>query len=103
MQREINLDGGEISVIKTLGLSGSPVAGKKLLEGVNEMEPVELADTLCSLMAQGYVLSSKVTVRDKEDIERASFRVNPSYSRDLRDALKPAGRRSEERTRRRRN
>jgi len=36
-----------------------------------------------------------------EDVERAVFRVNASYARDLRDALHP-GRRREEKGRRRR-
>jgi len=102
VQREIKLDGGEISVLKALGLSGSPVIGKILLDRV-EMEYAELADALGGLIALGYVLSTKVNVQTKEDIERSAFRVNPSYSRDLRDALAPAGRKREERPRRRRN
>ena len=101
MDREIKLDGGEVSVLKALGLSGAPLNGK-LLVNRSGMGTRELIDTLTGLIAQGYVLSSKVNVQDMEDVERSSFRVNPSYSRDLRDALKPAGRRGEERPRRNR-
>ena len=102
MEREIRLDGGEVSVLKALGLSGAPLPGKMLLDRVGEMERVELMETLTGLMDQGYVMSSKVNVMEIEDVERSTFRVNPSYSRDLRDALRPGGRKREERSRRRR-
>ena len=101
MEREINLNGGEISIIKALGISGSPLAGKFLIDRA-EMEEAELLDILSGLIDQGYILSTKVHVHSKEDVERSAFRVNPSYSRDLKDALRPAGRRREERTRRQR-
>lgn len=103
MERDIKLDGGEISVLKAIGVSGGQMPGKMLLERVNDMEPVELADSLSCLMTLGYVLSTKMTIRDEEDIEKSIFRVNPSYVRDLRDALKPGGRQREEKSRRRRN
>ena len=102
MQRDIKLDGGEISVLKAIGVSGSQMPGRMLLERIGDMDPVELADSLSGLMALGYVLSTKTIVRDEEDIEKSFFRVNPSYARDLRDALRPGGRR-EEKSRRRRN
>ena len=102
MEREIKLDGGEISIIKAIGLSGSQLAGKILLDRLGELEEAELLDTMTGLMDQGFILSSKVNVYSKEDLERSSFRVNPSYSRDLKDALRPGGKRREERTRARR-
>lgn len=101
MQRDINLDGGEIAVLKAIGVSGSQMPGRLLLERIGDMEPVELADSISCLMALGYVLSTKTVIRDEEDIEKSIFRVNPSYARDLRDALRPGGRR-EEKSRRRR-
>jgi hypothetical protein len=101
VQREINLDGGEISVLKALGLGGTPIYGKLLLERI-EMESAEFVDTLSGLIALGYVLSNKVNVIKIEDVEHAFFRVNPSYARDLRDALRGGRRRDEEKTRRRR-
>jgi hypothetical protein len=102
VQREINLNGGEISILKALGLSGTPLNGKMLMERSGDMEAAELIDSIQGLLMLGYVLSSKAIVQDVDDVLRSSFRVNPSYSRDLRDALRPGGRRREERPRRRR-
>jgi hypothetical protein len=102
MQREINLNGGEVAIIKALGLSGTGLHGKMLLERSGDMEFVEFIDTLDGLMTQGYVLSTKANVYSEADVERSAFRVNPSYARDLRDALRPGGRQREERRRRHR-
>jgi hypothetical protein len=101
MRRDINLSGGEITLLKTMGLSGAPVYGKQLIQQIGEMESGEFLDELNGLIMLGYVLSDKVNVRTMEDVERSVFRVNASYARDLRDALHP-GRRREERSRRRR-
>jgi hypothetical protein len=103
VQREIHLDGGEISILKAIGFSGG-LHGKILLERIGDMEFAELADSLTGLMTLGYILATKVNVNTREDMERAGFRVNPSYARDLRDALQPGGRRrGQERQRRQRN
>ena len=101
MQREINLSGGEISLLKAMGLSGSPVFGRLLVEKVGEMETAEFLDDLNGLISLGYVLADKVNVRTMEDVERTVFRVNASYARDLRDAIHPGRRREPERRRRR--
>ncbi len=95
MASEINLSGGEVMILKTLGLSGTPMAGSILLER-NDTEAAEFIDTLGGLIAQDYVLANKLSVRTKEDIERAFFRVNPMHSSDLRDCLNPARRRARE-------
>ena len=102
MAREIKLSGGEITLLKTLGLSGTPVYGKPLVERIGEMETAEFLDELNGLISQGYVLCDKVNIRTMEDVERAVFRVNASYARDLRDALNPSRRREEKGRRRRR-
>lgn len=102
MQREIKLDGGEITVLKTLGLSGSQMYGKLLIDRLKDMETAEFIDTLNSLLSLGYVLSNKVNLRLREDVERAFFRVNSAYAHDLRDALHPGRKREEDRGRRRR-
>ena len=102
MQREIKLDGGEITVLKTLGLSGSQMYGKLLIDHLKEMETAEFIDTLNGLISLGYVLSNKVNLRMREDVERAFFRVNPGYAHDLRDALNPGRKREQEKPRRRR-
>ena len=99
MEREIKLSGGEISILKTIGLSGSPLIGKLLIDRV-EMDGAELIETLEGLIDQGYLLSNKVNLHSAEDIERSSFRVNSSYARDLRDSLRPGGRPREDRSRR---
>jgi len=101
MRREINLSGGEISILKKMGLSGTPTHGKILLERIGDMEKAEVLDELNGLISQGYVLCDKVNLHTMEDVERSVFRVNASYARDLRDALHP-GRRREEKQRRRR-
>ena len=102
MKREINLSGGEITLLKTMGLSGTPTYGKLLVENVGEIEQAEFVDELNGLIEQGYVLSDKVIVRTLEDVERAVFRVNASYARDLKDAIQPGRRRDREQRRRRR-
>jgi hypothetical protein len=102
MRREINLSGGEISLLKALGLSGTPVQGKMLVQRSDDMEPAEFLDVLDGLITIGYVLSSKANVNNMEDVEHGYFRVNPSYARDLPDATLPVLRREEDRTRRRR-
>ena len=99
--RGINLDGGEIVIIKALGLSGAPMFGRLLMTRVGKMEQAEFLDTLMGLMAQGYVVSNKVNVRLLVDVERAFFRVNPAYGRELKEALRPGLRRQEGRDARR--
>ena len=100
--REMKLSGGEITLLKALGLSGTPVQGKQLVARAGELEPAEFLDTLGGLLALGYVVSNKVNVIKIEDVEHAFFRVNPSYARELRDAMRGGRRRDEERPRRRR-
>jgi hypothetical protein len=102
MARDIRLDGGEISILKKIGLSGSPLLGKLLIDRIEEMETGEFLDTLCGLIDLGYVLANKVNIRLMEDVEKASFRVNPAYSKDLQDAVNPARKRERERQERQR-
>ena len=102
MPREIKLDGGEITVLKKIGLGGAPMYGKMLIDRVDSMETQEFLDTLMGLIGQGYVLSNKVNIRVIEDVERAFFRVNPADAKDLRDALNPSRKREQAKRRRRR-
>ena len=97
MGREIKLDGGEISILKKIGLSGSPLYGKLLVERIEEMETGEFLDSLIGLIDLNYVLSNKVNIRLMEDVEKASFRVNPAFSKDLQDAVNPSRKRERER------
>src|SRR5689334_18741185 len=100
--KDIKLSGGDITMIKTLGLSGSATSGKMLVERSNQMETAEFLDTLNGLLTMGFVLSNKVNISKMEDVERAAFRVNPSYSRDLKEAMRPTRRNDDDRRRRRR-
>src|SRR5438270_9960477 len=100
MSREIKLDGGEITILKALGLGGTPVVGKMLLGRVEEMAPAEFIDSLDGLISLGYVLSNRVNLRTVEDVEGTLLRVNQAYARDLKEAMYPG--RTRERTRRER-
>ena len=91
--REIKLNGGEISVLKKIGLSGAPLFGKLLVEKIEEMETGEFLDTLAGLIDLGYILSNKVNIRLMEDVQKAFFRVNPAHSKDLQDAVNPSRKR----------
>jgi len=97
MGREIRLDGGEISILKKIGLSGTPLYGKLLIDRIEEMETGEFLDTLAGLIDQNYVVSNKVNIRVMEDVEKAFFRVNPAFSKDLQDAVNPSRKRERER------
>jgi hypothetical protein len=97
MGREIKLDGGEISILKKIGLSGSPLFGKLLIDRIEEMETGEFLDTLIGLIDLNYVISNKVNIRLIEDVEKAFFRVNPALSKDLQDAVNPSRKRERER------
>jgi hypothetical protein len=99
---EIQLNGGEITILKAIGLSGSAMGGKFLLDRIEEVEAGEFIDTLDGLLAMGYLLATKVNIKTLEDVERTSFRVNPSYAHDLKDALDPSRRREATKQRRRR-
>jgi len=102
VRREINLSGGEITLLKTMGLSGTSTPGKQLVKSIGEMETAEFLDALNGLISVGYVLSNKASIRSMEDVERTFFRVNASYARDLHDAIRPSRRREQGRPRRRR-
>ena len=99
---EIKLSGGEITILKSIGLGGLSTSGKQMLERMGEMSGGEFLDDLNSLIMTGYVLSDKVNISKIEDVERATLRVNATHARDLKDALNPGQRREQEGRRRRR-
>lgn len=84
----ISLDGGEISVIRSLGFGGTPVSGRELKSRLPEMEDAELYDILDTLISVGYVLSTHDISR-ADDLDRTSFFVNPGYAKELKEALNP--------------
>lgn len=89
MAREISLSGGDISVLKALGLSGGQVGGKALVDRLGGMETAEIIDTLDGLVMMDYVQSDTEKIRSMSDLQAAKFNVNTAVIRDLRDALTP--------------
>jgi hypothetical protein len=88
--REINLDGGEISVIKALGVGSGEMNGEDLMSRLGgDLVPAEIIDTLKGLITMGYVESDKNAFYSEEDLKSIHFRVNSGYSKDLREALSP--------------
>ena len=102
LSREISLSGGETTILKAMGLSGTPVNGKHLLERIGDMELAELLDDINGLIMLGYVISERSHLRTMEDLERCIFHVNANYARDLRNSIIPGRRPEPERRRRRR-
>jgi hypothetical protein len=86
---DINLDGGEISVLKALGLGGGGITGEDLAKRVQDLEPAELIDTLKGLIAMGYVDADKDAFYSLEEMGAIHFMVNSGYSKDLKDAIDP--------------
>ena len=106
MPRELTLDGGEITLLKRIGLSGGAIYGRLLVDELEKEEIPPFLETLTGLLEQDYVLTNRVNVRVIEDVQQAFFRVNPAFAIALRDAVRPSRRRElereRERTRRRR-
>ena len=89
MGREIQLDGAEVSVIKTLGIGSGDMEGLVLAERCADLEFAELADTIRGLMQLGYVDGDSDAFHNKEEFDKVHFRVNPGYAKDLKEALDP--------------
>ena len=88
--REINLDGGEISVIKALGVGSGEMNGEDLMTKLSgDIVPAELMDTLKGLMMMGYVEADKNSFYNTDEFKAVHFRVNSGYSKDLRAAISP--------------
>ena len=88
MPRDIQLDGAEVSVIKSLGMSGD-TEGSVLMERCSELDPAELIDTVRGLISVGYVDSESDAFHSEEEFAKIHFRVNSNYAKELRDALDP--------------
>ncbi len=85
---KINLDGGEISIIRALGFSSAPMLGRDLKGRIERMNDADLSECLKTLIALGYV-SSTPDLDRVEDIEKVAFSVNSGYAKDLRAAIDP--------------
>jgi hypothetical protein len=86
---EINLDGGEISVLKAIGFGGNSIDGDQLIEKVKDFAEAELLDTLQGLIMLGYLLTDKQSLHCLDDIRHSNFRINSGYSKELRDSIDP--------------
>lgn len=88
--REINLDGGEITIIKALGMSSSEMLGEDLLAKISsELVGAEVIDTIKGLMDMGYVDADKTGFYKIDDMKPLYFRINSGYAKDLREAIDP--------------
>ena len=99
---EINLNGGDISIVKTIGLGGTSISGAQLLERI-DMEEAELIDALEGLIVLGYVQANRIGIRTIDAVRGASFRVSQAHARELRDAVYPSRRKEDKGRRRRRS
>jgi hypothetical protein len=88
-RKELNLDGGEIAIIKAIGLSGSDIKGDDLVERVRDLVVSELIDTLKGLISVGFIEADKSNFYDEEDLKNVYFHVNSGYARELKDAMDP--------------
>jgi len=84
----INLDGGETSLIRTLGFGGAAMMGRDLKSRMAGMGDAELFDMLQTLIALGYVCANRDLSR-AEDVDRTTFFTNPGYAKELKEALDP--------------
>ncbi len=100
LMSNINLDGGETSIIKALGFGGSPVSGDVLFERCSGLEEAEFIDTLKGLMMFGYVSCDDSSLQTMEQVGKAKFQVNSGYSRDLKEAVNPHPKKKSRRVRR---
>ena len=100
-RKELNLDGGEIAIIKALGLSGSEISGEDLVKRVNGMETAELMDTLKGLISVGYVNADKSSFYSADEMSVVHFQVNSGYSKELREAMDPTPQKTKSRRMRR--
>ena len=86
---EINLDGGEISIIKALGTGGSVVSGEALMLRVPDMEFAEFTDSMKCLVIMGYVIADRSSFHSKDEFNQTNFHVNSGYARELKESLDP--------------
>jgi hypothetical protein len=89
MSKDLNFDGGEISILKAIGTGGGEIAGETLMDRVSDLEEAELIDTLKGLISLGFVECDKNSFHNKDELSKANFHVNSGYARDIRDALDP--------------
>lgn len=87
-------------MIKSIGLAGSAITGTILISRCQGMGDAEIIESLKDLIALGYVVADNETFHTGSDIAKIQFRVNTSYSRDLKEAIDPQPKKVERRQRR---
>ena len=85
---KINLDGGEISILRTLGFSGTQMLGRDLKGRVGGMSEGDLTECLKTLIALGYVTAAP-ELEGVEDLDKAALSVNSGYAKVLKEAIDP--------------
>lgn len=100
MAREIQLDGTETYVLKSLGIGSGDTDGATLMERCPDLDLADLTSTLKGLMTMGYVDADDESFHNKELFEKTHFRVNSGWAKDLREALDPTPQTKSKRVRR---
>lgn len=86
---DIYLDGGEISIVKAIGIGGGVTSGETLLERVPALDIYDAIDVLKGLTTTGYVICDRDSFRDHDDFRQAEFHVNSGYTKALKHAVDP--------------
>ena len=100
MAREIHLDGGEISVLKAVGLTGAKIKGRTLISRMENVGEAELIDTLESLLMFGHLEATAERFSSLDSVENADFWVNAGRLKELRDVVMGRDDKPEKRRRR---
>jgi len=86
---DIYLDGGEVAIVKAIGLGGTVATGEMILDRAKNLDIYEAMDVLKGLMLIGYVISDRDSFRDNDDFREAEFHLNSGYTKALRNAIDP--------------
>jgi hypothetical protein len=84
--RQIKLSGREASVMRAIGFTESMLGAE--VQDYTQMAPEDVADTLNSLMAAGYVESIPFCEEvGLAEMPVTAFEANPAYAQQLRQAI----------------
>ena len=87
MAREIKLNGRELGVMRTIGF-GLGLTGLEIQERTN-IDAEDLCDLLNTLLDIGYLETPAMKERvSLEEMPAETFEINPSYSGDLKVAMR---------------
>jgi hypothetical protein len=84
---DIQLSGGEVSMIKALGFTGTAISGEVLMGRMGEISEPDFMNLLRGLILQGLVEGDKEYFHKIDEVRESHYHVNPQYARDLRDAV----------------